>query len=83
MLAFGLRVLESDYEMSITRLLQARRFGSPFQRFDEDAELERYGLAYDTCILYVDAHCDAVEGMGFDASEFRRQRAALSEGVST
>jgi hypothetical protein len=60
-----------------------RRFHSIAQRFDTDEELERYGLAYDTCILYVDAQCDALEAMGFDVSEVRRQRADLPEIVST
>jgi hypothetical protein len=76
-LTFKLALNGVACEMDIDPSLQLGIFLSIPGWHDTDEGMEQFGIAFDTCLAYIEANCDKVESLGFDVSEFRRQQAAL------
>jgi hypothetical protein len=78
-LGFKLIVDGVECRMGVSTKLQMRSVGSMVPRNLTDEDL--YTLlasAYDVCLAYMKDNLDAIEAIGFDASELRRQRAEIA-----
>jgi hypothetical protein len=69
-------------EMDIAPSLELGIFRSVPGWHDTDEGMDQFGIAFDTCLAYIEANCDEIQGLGFDVSEFRRQRAAIQGDTS-